>query len=375
MTRTLIVESAGDLWGSERALIDLIQAAPDLEVAVCCPPRTLLEAELKKRGVRVLPYFIAGLHQKPRWRRLQAAIGVLRACLSFRPDVINLNQSGAYRVTLPAATLLGLPVVGHVRIFEDAAYLARQNPDPRRLKGIIAISGAIEKEIRGFKSLSAVPVHRIYDSYAPAPPATGAIKRAARRIACVGRITPIKGQEVLLAALAVADALPEGTECLIVGDGEADYVQRLKAMVRGVGPVRIEWSGFVRYVEPLLRTCAILACPSHREPLGRVILEAWDAGAVPVVYAGAGGSAEIVSAADGGIVYEEQTPECLARALSAAIRLNDREAERFVENGRVWMAAHCSPESCGRAFSAVLGGASKRVSRRGAPSTAIPTSP
>jgi len=138
---------------------------------------------------------------------------------------------------------------------------------------------------------------------------------------------------------------------------------------------RIKWSGFVQHVGPLLRSCATLACPSHREPLGRVILEAWDAGAVPVVYAGAGGSAEIVSAADGGIVYEDQTPECLARALSAAIRLNDREAERFVENGRVWMAAHCSPESCGRAFSAVLAGASKRVSRRGAPSTAIPTSP
>ena len=375
MTRALIVESAGALWGSERALLDLIHATRHVEVAVCCPPRTLLEAELKRRGVRVLPYFIAGLHKKPRWRRVQAALGVLQACLSFRPDVIHLNQSGAYRVALPAATLLGLPLVGHIRIFEDAAYLARQNPDPRRLKGIIAISGAIEKEIRGFKSLSAVPVHRIYDAYAPASPATGAIKRAPGRIACVGRVTPIKGQEVLLAALAMMDNPPEGAECLIVGDGDADYVQRLKIMVRGVGRVRIEWAGFVRHVEPLLRTCAVLACPSHREPLGRVIFEAWNAGAVPVVYAGAGGSVEIVSAADGGIVYEEQTPECLARALAAAVGLGDCEAQRLVDNGRAWMVDHCHPEACGRAFSAVLAGTRKRANGLDAPQARTRSSP
>ena len=357
MTRALIVEPAGGLWGSERALLDLIHAAPDLDVAVCCPPLTLLEAELKNRGVRVLPYFIAGLHQKPRWRRLQAAVGVLRACLSFQPDVIHLNQSGAYKVTLPAATLLGLPVVGHVRIFEDAGYLARQNPDPRRLKGIIAISGAIENEIRGYESLSAVSVHRIYDSYAPPPVAASAIERARARIACVGRVTPIKGQEVLLAALAMMDNPPEGAECLIVGDGDADYVQRLKIMVRGVGRVRIEWAGFVRHVEPLLRTCAVLACPSHREPLGRVIFEAWDAGAVPVVYAGAGGAAEIVTAAAGGIVYEEQTPEALAQALLAGLVLDDQQRARLIANGRSWTAEHCDPKRFGMAMAAVLTGA------------------
>ena len=39
----------------------------------------------------------------------------------------------------------------------------------------------------------------------------------------------------------------------------------------------------------------VLACPSHREPLGRVVFEAWDAGAVPVVFAGAGEVCERLS--------------------------------------------------------------------------------
>ena len=102
--RVLIVEPAGELWGSERALLDLIDSAKDLEIAVCCPPSTPLCAELVRRDVRIAPYFVAGLHQKSRWRRAQAALGVIRACMTFRPDVVHLNQSGAYRVALPAAT-------------------------------------------------------------------------------------------------------------------------------------------------------------------------------------------------------------------------------------------------------------------------------
>jgi glycosyltransferase involved in cell wall biosynthesis len=355
MVRVLIVEPAGGLWGSERALIDLIESAPDLEIAVCCPPRTPLQAELEKRGVRVLPYFIASLHLKSRSQRLKAALGVLRACLVFRPEVIHVNQSGAYPVALFPATLLGLSIVCHVRIFEDAAYLARQGPALHRLKGLISISGAIEDEIRSFQALSTIPVHRIYDAYAHASAGVRMdSKRAASSIACVGRVVPVKGQEVLLEALTRTDIFPNEVECVIAGVGEDDYVRGLKNIGSSAASVRVQWLGFVREVVPLLQTCRVLACPSHREPLGRVIFEAWDAGAVPVVYAGAGGSAEIVSAARGGILYEEQTPECLARALAAAIGLHDCEVDRLVENGRAWMATHCGREPYGRAITAVL---------------------
>jgi glycosyltransferase involved in cell wall biosynthesis len=171
---------------------------------------------------------------------------------------------------------------------------------------------------------------------------------------------PIKGQEVLLQALALPGAFPGGAEVLIVGDGEADYVRGLKAMAPPTPGVRAEWPGFVQDVAPLLRTCAVLACPSHREPLGRVILEAWDAGAVPVVYGGAGGAAEVVAAADGGIVYADQTPQSLARALETALSLDGAEAARLIANGRAWMAAHCAPEPYGHAVAAVLKQAARR---------------
>jgi glycosyltransferase involved in cell wall biosynthesis len=358
MTRALIVESSGNLWGSERALLDLLGGMKTLEVAVCCPPRMPLTRELEKRHVRTLPYYVAGLHEKSRSHRLRAAIGLLHACLEYRPDVIYLNQSGSYKVTLPAATLLNLPIVAHVRIFEDAVYLARQSPGPHRLRGLIAISSAVEAEIRHFHGLNPIPVHRIYDAYTPMdrPPAAPVSEgRISKRIACVGRLVRVKGQDLLVHALKAFDS---NLECLMVGEGEEGFVQDLKQMASNVDSgSSVQWVGFVHDVVPLLRTCSVLACPSHLEPLGRVILEAWDAGAIPVAFAGSGGAAEIIAASDGGILYEEQRPEALAKALRYAVELDPGQAACLVDNGRSWMAKNCNPTHYGELVYGILSAA------------------
>jgi glycosyltransferase involved in cell wall biosynthesis len=347
VTRVLIVEPAGGLWGSERALLDLVGAASDVELAVCCPPGSPIVAELRALGVPAVPYFIAELHRKSPWQRLVAAFGLMRACWRFRPTVIHLNQSGAYKVALPAAILFGLPIVGHVRIFEDAAYLAAQRPDPRRLRALIAISDAVETEIRSYVALAPIAVHRLYDAYRPGP--SPALDRSARQgIACVGRLTPIKGQALLLEAL----ALIEPTLCRFVGAGEPDYERRLKAMPTG----SVEWLGFVNEPGPIIRASAVLACPSLREPLGRVIFEAWDAGAVPVVFAGSGGAAEIVAASGGGLAYETQTAASLAAALTRALTLDAEQASALVSRGRAWVREHCDPQRYIAALAAVWRG-------------------
>ncbi len=361
MKRALVIEASGNLWGSERALLDLLDALPLLEVAVCCPPKMPLNGELERLHIRTFPYYVYGLHQKSNRHRLQAAVGVLRACLEFRPDVIYLNQCGSYRVALPAATILNLPIVAHIRIFEDAAYLARQRPSPRRLRGIIAISSAVGTEIRRFRQLDSIQLHRIYDGYAPAVPALQSVlpqERIVNRVACVGRLVPVKGQDVLVAALYMLKEFEETGECLFVGVGEEAFVQELRQMAsRGDPSCSIQWVGFVGDVLSLLLTCSVLVCPSHSEPLGRVIFEAWDAGVVPVVFSGSGGAAEIVAAAEGGILYDEQTPQSLAMALREALLLDAESKDKLVHNGRMWMFENCNLETYGRTISTILSNA------------------
>ena len=360
MTRTLVIEPSANLWGSERALLDLLAHMPSQHVAVCCPPGMPLVDELAKRDIRTLPYYVYGLHQRSKWQRVKAAIGVLRACMEFRPDVIHLNQSGSYKVAMPAAALLNVPVVAHIRIFEDAAYLARQGPTLHRLRGLIAISSAVETEIGLFKQLRGIPIHRVYDAYVPLDWALAPLpsKRAVDRLACIGRLVPIKGQDVLIRALALSKQFHGRVECLMVGDGEPHFVQELKQLASKASvDSDIHWLGFVRDVGPLLRTCSVLVCPSHREPLGRVVFEAWDAGVIPIVFAGSGGAAEVVAAANGGLLYDEQEPASRARALQDARALDAEEAGRLINNGRAWTATNCSPAMCGEAIANILAGA------------------
>ena len=347
MIRVLIIDPAGNLRGSERALLDLLDEMPS-QVAVCCPPKTPLVAELGLRGRRTFPLFVAALHLKPRWRRLQAALGVLGACLAFRPKVLHLNQAGAFKVALPAARFLGLPIVAHVRLFEDVAYLAKQRYRPH---SIIAVSDAVESEIRKFRNLDCVPVNRIYDGYRRHNKQDlGVAGRDSGRIAVVGQIVHGKGQDLLVEALSLLKHAP--ISCVVAGEGE--LLQGLRTRADELRLTSITWCGFVPDVNGLLRNCAVLCLPSWHETLGRVIFEAWDAGAVPVVFAGSGGAAEVVRAADAGIVYAEQSAQCLADALRRAFELSEEEKFRLVENGRTWLQANCAPEPYGRAVAAVL---------------------
>ena len=190
--RVLVIEAAGNLWGSERVLLDLLAHRQSTEYAVCCPPATPIIPELQQLGVRLLPFFIANLHQKSKWQRVHAVAGVLRACRCFRPQVVYLNQSGCYRIAALACRLLNLPIVAHVRIVEDAAYLAECRPNPARLKAVIAISHWIADEIQKETLLAKIPVQMLYDGYSPVAlsPLDSVCRPplGLRPIACVGRV-------------------------------------------------------------------------------------------------------------------------------------------------------------------------------------------
>lgn len=353
--RLLIIETSGNLWGSERALIDLLEGLGRDHVAVCCPPDRPLRKVLEQRGFRVYPHFIYALHLKSRWHRLRAALGVLRACIGFRPDLIYLNQSGSYRTVLPAAWLFGLGIVAHVRIFEDADYLAAQRASPKRLRGLVAISKAIESHIQSFAPLRSIPVTTAYDAYAPAAQGRPDLGAPHRRVVCIGRLVPVKGQDVLVEAMGLLACPHPDLECWMVGEGEEDFTRSIKALAAArPAAARISWLGFQNEVLPIIAGASVLVCSSHEEPLGRVIFEAWDAGVVPVAFAGSGGAAEVISAAGGGLLYATQDGASLARVIEDALALSLAERQALVENGRAWMRQNCDVEAYGRQLSQAL---------------------
>lgn len=140
-------------------------------------------------------------------------------------------------------------------------------------------------------------------------------------ILMAARLQPLKGPDLLIEAmrLLAPDRLP--VHLTIVGDGDPDYLARLRAMVahHGLGAS----IGFLPAVPgPVLadrmRAADIVAVPSSSETFGLVALEA-QACATPVVASRIDGLADAVRDRRTGVLVADRTPRAWADALRALV--------------------------------------------------------
>jgi glycosyltransferase involved in cell wall biosynthesis len=130
-----------------------------------------------------------------------------------------------------------------------------------------------------------------------------------------GRITPWKGQDVLIRAL---PALPD-VHVLLVGEtwsGERGFADSLKQLAASLGVAdRVHFTGFRDDIPELMRAVDVVAHTSKSpEPFGRVIVEAMLA-RKPVVATAAGGAAEIITHLEDGVLVPPGDSTALADAI------------------------------------------------------------
>jgi glycosyltransferase involved in cell wall biosynthesis len=114
-------------------------------------------------------------------------------------------------------------------------------------------------------------------------------------VGCFSRLSPWKGQHVLLEALAHC---PDHVTVLLVGDalfGEDEYVDRLHQVIAELRlHNQVKFLGFRSDVSTLMQACDLIAHTSTSpEPFGRVIVEAMLC-QKPVVATAAGGVVELI---------------------------------------------------------------------------------
>lgn len=131
------------------------------------------------------------------------------------------------------------------------------------------------------------------------------------------RLSPWKGQHVLLEALAQC---PPDVAAILVGDalfGEQDYVQHLHSLVAALKlEERVRFLGFRSDIVQLMSACDLVAHTSTApEPFGRVIIEAMLCGR-PVVAARAGGVVELVEHGVTGWLVPPGEPQQLAEVIT-----------------------------------------------------------
>jgi len=143
-------------------------------------------------------------------------------------------------------------------------------------------------------------------------------------IACVGRLVPVKGYDVLAAASPriVEKACGRNVRFLVIGDGPERGALVSLAERLGMGD-RFSFLGFRTDVARLLSGVDLLAAPSRNEGLGMSILEAM-ALSLPVVASRVGGIPEVVTDGVTGLLVPPDEPDGLADACVSLMGDPDR---------------------------------------------------
>jgi glycosyltransferase involved in cell wall biosynthesis len=252
----------------------------------------------------------------------------LSATLAALPDGVQVVIDGLAMAGLPdvirghAGRLRVLALV-HLLLADEPGLAPDQRERLLELEGealagcalVIVTSAFTAERMRGIGVDPAV-VRIVRPGTDPAPAAIGPGDDAPPRLLCVASVTPGKGQDVLVRALAGLTAL--AWECVCVGDltRSPDFAHEVRAMSSAAGlSGRIAFTGELDEdaVDELYRTSSIFVSPSRYEGYGMALTEAMAHG-LPIV-ATTGGAIPWTVPTEVGVLVPPGDDEALAAAL------------------------------------------------------------
>lgn len=154
-------------------------------------------------------------------------------------------------------------------------------------------------------------------------------------VGTVGRLTPVKDQQLLLRAVAKMrvdyPSLAPRVKLILVGDGPLRA--ELTQLVDELGLANVAWlAGDREDVPELLSTLDIFVLPSLAEGISNTVLEAMASG-LPVIATASGGNVELVKEGVNGRLVPVGEVDALCQALATLLE-NDELRQRLGENAR-----------------------------------------
>ncbi len=376
--RITCVHQGYELYGSDRAFAESVKtirnAYPDAVIEVVLPRAGGIVDLLRDAASHIVFEPIWVLRRRDLWRlatvgmlRLPAALA--RAVRRYRDsDLVYINTSVITDYTLAARFFPGKTVL-HIHEIPEGATL-------RVLRGLALWSGAeVIFNSKATREAFALPAatrsHVIYNGLAgPAVPEPVSYDgRRPLRVLMLGRISRMKGQEVLVEALRLMAESLERLEVRIVGSAFEDEAKEhaLRDLVREAGlDGTIAMMPFTAKPEVELRWADVVVVPSRRpEPLGRVAIEAMAFGRPPIVSA-IGGLREIVEHGRSGWLVPPNQPEALAETLRGIIAAPEA-LHRMAAPARARYEALFGEKAAEEAITAVLAGLLGPLPRTGNP--------
>jgi len=152
---------------------------------------------------------------------------------------------------------------------------------------------------------------------------------------CIGRLSPEKGFDIAITALASLRKHFTNVRLVIAGDGPSKKELEIQADKLNLGNV-VEFVGWVipNDVPSLIRSSTLVLMPSRSEGLPLVALEA-SFMARPIVASRVGGLPEVVVHEETGLLVEQENPEALAKAVEHLLQ-HPKNAKRMGQAAHRW---------------------------------------
>ncbi len=348
LPRVLFLNHTAMIGGAELVLLDVAARLRHASEVVLLSDG-LFADRLRAAGVRVevapAGPALLDIRREARWLSGAVFREVARIAWQLRSrarahDLIYANSQKALIVGAVVSALAGRPLLWHLHDILSAEHFSELN-----IRGAVALARLRRAHViansrataETFIARSGSPerVRIVYNGIDPSPfRAAGEADPVALRrelglegkpvVGLFSRLSPWKGQDVLLRALA---RLPE-VHGLFVGDamfGETAHRDRLHALAAELGLAgRAHFIGFRTDIPRLLRAVDVVVHASTSpEPFGRVIVEGM-LSERPVIATRAGGATELVEDGASGLLVAPGDD----RALAAAIRDLLEEPER-----------------------------------------------
>lgn len=314
------------LGGAEEMLCTFLEHADPNRLAA----HVVLFAEgpladfLENRGIRTTVIPAGRLRQAH--LAVKALYQLTRLIAAEDPDVIFSWTTKSHVYTAVAAILARR----HDRLMWWQHGIAKRDPLDRLAGALPAVAIGCSSEAVAAAQREVSPARRTIVVYPgvpsnPAPSSSTSIRqrlkipRGRRVLGIVGRVHPMKGQDLFVQALALLRDEGRDIHGLIVGgdayDLAPEYSANLGRQIRDLGlEDRVTLTGHVPRAEPYIEALDVLVCASTSEPFGIVLLEAMRAG-VPVISTRVGGPAEIIRDGESGLLLHERSAGVMADAL------------------------------------------------------------
>ncbi|MGL4514614.1 MAG: glycosyltransferase [Lacipirellulaceae bacterium] len=324
-----------DVGGLEKMLLDFARVNDPRKVSPVFV--SLGDGGVVADEIRATGYPVVCLHRPTGFR--PGLVGQLRrVLLNTRADVVHTHDARALLYGAPAARISGVRRVIHTQHGQGLGMSPRQQwmfaSASRLVSRFVCVSddaAAVARDY-GVPADKTTTIHNgVNLDRFPSDPPTDDPLLADRPIVTIARLSPEKGVTTLLKAISIAADDEPNLRALIAGEGPCR--KELEAETRRLRiDDRVEFLGHVRDIPGLLSGARLFVLPSDSEGVSLTLLEAM-AARIAVVATSVGGTPEVVSDDETGVLVPPADPAAMSAAIVGLLRDGMRR-ERLAEAGR-----------------------------------------